>query len=94
MPRMPTKVFGPKIEVKKNWLRNPEDAKIYESTRWRKLRKAYMQRNPVCTQCTQPAKFLDHIKPISQGGDIWNLDNLQGLCPSCNGKKTNSQKLK
>lgn len=94
MPKMPTKVYGPKRESKKNWLRNPEDAKIYESPRWRKLRKSYIQRNPVCAKCTQPMKYLDHIIPISQGGDIWDEKNLQGLCPSCNGRKTNEQKLK
>lgn len=94
MPSMPKKVFGPKRAIAKNWLSNPQDAKLYESPRWRGMRKAYMQENPVCVKCTQPAKYLDHIIPISQGGSVWDKSNLQGLCASCNGRKTNAQKLK
>lgn len=27
---------------------------------------------------------VDHIVPISKGGDEWDLDNLQLTCPRCN----------
>lgn len=32
----------------------------------------------------------DHIKPISLGGDEWDLKNVQTLCESCNKRKTRS----
>ena len=94
---MPTKVYraDPNKKKPKNWLRDQTHVKIYNSSRWRKLRLAYMQRNPVCVECSRSAYYLDHIIPISKGGEIWDETNLQGLCPSCNGRKTQSQnKLK
>ena len=97
MPKMPTKVHKVKTYGKKkptNWLADQSHRKIYNSARWIKLRLSYMQRNPVCQECTQPAYYLDHIIPISQGGETWDENNLQGLCPSRNGRKTALQKLK
>jgi len=98
MPKMPSKTYRVKSYGKqtkhdkpKNWLKDQSHKAIYSTARWIKLRKAYMQRNPVCEMCDKGAYFLDHIIPISQGGDIWNEDNLQGLCPSCNGRKTKKQ---
>lgn len=81
---------------KKNWLANPGHEGIYHSTRWRKLTAWYKMNHPVCEMegCTQPSKYTDHIKPISEGGDIWNEQNLQALCVSCNAKKTAKQSKK
>lgn len=31
---------------------------------------------------------VDHIKPIAQGGEIYDETNLQLLCIQCHGKKT------
>lgn len=35
-----------------------------------------------------PALHVDHITPIRAGGDVWNMDNLQGLCPTHHSEKT------
>lgn len=80
----------------KNWLKNKEHEKIYNLQRWRKMRKAIIEADPVCSvvNCTRPAFFLDHIIPISNGGSVWDRDNLQGLCKSCNAKKTAAQSKK
>jgi len=91
MPSMPKSKYGGETKNSKNWLANPEDEKLYNSRRWRNFRLSYLKKHPVCAKCTQPAKYLDHIKPISQGGEIWDLRNLQSLCPSCNGRKTRLQ---
>jgi len=95
MPSMPTKKYKVKslgktmaIDKPKNWLADPSTEYIYHSTRWRKLRAYILQNNPVCVNCTKPAKFVDHIVPISQGGEIWSEQNLQGLCTKCNASKT------
>lgn len=99
MPKMPNRKYEPfkgktLHKPQNNWLANPEHIKIYKSARWRKLRESYFQRNPSCVMCGRGGKYVDHILPVSQGGDIWDEDNLQTLCPSCNGRKTNAQKLK
>lgn len=36
-----------------------------------------------------PSSFIvDHIKPIALGGDEFDINNLQTLCPECNKRKT------
>jgi 5-methylcytosine-specific restriction endonuclease McrA len=48
------------------------------------------QGNPaICKVCDQrPSEEVDHITPLSQGGDPWALDNLQGICSPCHWAKT------
>lgn len=31
---------------------------------------------------------IDHVKPISEGGNAFDYDNLQMLCPTCHKRKT------
>lgn len=81
-------------EKPKNWLKDQSHAAIYSSSRWIKLRLMILSQTPTCKMCTKPAKYIDHILPISQGGEIWNENNLQPLCISCNARKTAKQKLK
>lgn len=54
---------------------------------WRKLRLTILQEEPLCRSCQEPATCVDHITPLSQGGDNsrWNL---QPLCASCHNRKT------
>jgi 5-methylcytosine-specific restriction enzyme A len=59
------------------------------STRWLKLRRMVLARDPVCKGCGEaPSTDADHIVPIREGGAAWSLENLQGLCASCHAKKT------
>lgn len=96
---MPKKKFtvrsvGKKPKNERNWLKDQDHRKIYDSRRWRNFRKMFIQKNPVCKEkdCTQAAVFADHIIPISEGGPVYDEDNIQGLCPSCNGRKTRLQR--
>jgi 5-methylcytosine-specific restriction endonuclease McrA len=34
--------------------------------------------------------IADHIIPIALGGEEWDIDNLQTLCPACNKIKTSA----
>lgn len=66
---------------------------VYSTWRWRKLRKIQLSREPLCRECakqgrTTPATVADHIIPIRQGGEIWDLDNIQSLCHACHQRKT------
>ena len=67
---------------------------LYASTKWRKYRQALlMRRGGVCDACGNAPLFdrelhVDHIKPIAEGGPVYDEANLQILCIQCHGKKT------
>jgi 5-methylcytosine-specific restriction protein A len=70
-----------------------ENQSFYNSTRWRKYSLALRRENPLCEEClrqgkTTKSEVVDHIKPISKGGDKWDIDNLRCLCHICHNKKT------
>ena len=69
--------------------RTPEgDAahEMYNSRRWRKLRAAFLQANPLCTMCERDgiatkANVADHIKPHRADRALFFAwSNLQPLC--------------
>lgn len=61
---------------------------VYRSTRWAWLRRVKLGKQPLCVECGDAATDVDHIQPITQGGAVWALDNLQSMCKSCHGRKT------
>ncbi len=75
----------------------PQYAKMYNSRRWRALRNMYYKYNPLCKVCKDnnnritEGKLVDHIKPVSEGGDFYLWDNLQTLCTRCHAQKTNTE---
>ena len=64
------------------------------SASWRKARRYYLRRNPLCVQCqkqgrTTAASVVDHV--IRHDGDLslfWDRDNWQALCFACHCVKT------
>ena len=49
--------------------------------------------NPLCAECDRralvtPGEVVDHVKELKDGGDPWDVDNLEVLCKSCHAKKT------
>ncbi len=70
---------------------------IYQTTRWQRIRKAILQRDPICViadLCVKyygtalPSSDVDHIIPYRAGGAPYDLSNLQGLCKFCHSKKS------
>jgi 5-methylcytosine-specific restriction enzyme A len=62
---------------------------IFKKKRWLMTREAVLARDPICKVCDERLSTeVDHIKPLSQGGDPWNLEGLQGICSSCHHAKT------
>lgn len=72
---------------------------MYNNSKWRKARLAYLQANPLCVQCAKEnrvtqANVVDHIVP--HRGDrrlFWDKKNWQALCDyrspfDCHGHKT------
>ncbi|MFK3938927.1 HNH endonuclease [Alkalihalobacillus sp. NPDC078783] len=57
--------------------------------RWRKARKMYLRRNPLCVRCEMnndlvSATIVDHIKPYEVDMQLfWNEKNWQALCKTC-----------
>ena len=74
------------------YARSEDSKKFYNSTAWRRLAKAQLKREPLCSECMRngrvcPAEIADHIKPIADGGARLDFDNLQSLCRACHNKK-------
>lgn len=85
------------------------DNKFYHSTAWRKFRKIFLQKNPICVMCEQQgtiteATTVDHIISINplNGWETenekyptpLNTDNCQALCFRCHASKSGKTKKK
>lgn len=66
----------------------------YNTNQWARLRKTQLGRKPLCEDCLKLARItiantVDHIVPISQGGDPFpSHDDLRSLCAACHSAKT------
>ena len=74
-------------EIKREY--NP----FYSSAKWKRLSKRFRQANPLCVECKRKGRdqighHADHIKPIEQGGDPLDWNNLNALCIPCHSSKT------
>ncbi|WP_158738638.1 HNH endonuclease signature motif containing protein [Alteribacillus sp. YIM 98480] len=62
--------------------------------RWRKARRYYLKRHPLCVHCLQenvyaPADVVDHITPHRGEHELfWDEDNWQSLCTYHHNVKT------
>ena len=56
---------------------------------WKELRRKVLERdNYTCVICGKPAEEVDHIAPVSMGGAMFDMNNLQSLCKQCHKEKT------
>lgn len=73
-------------------------AKIYNSTRWRKIRTLHLQANPLCEECKRqgritPAEEVHHIvsfmsvQPAKRIEVAYDLSNLESICKVCHQKE-------
>lgn len=68
--------------------RGSSSSRGYDSS-WRRTRGRYLQLHPTCESCSSStATEVDHIIPMSSGGDKHSHSNLQALCKSCHSRKT------
>jgi 5-methylcytosine-specific restriction endonuclease McrA len=62
------------------------------NARWRKLRLRVLERDhrECCyIGCPRPATQVDHIVPVSLGGDYYAIDNLRAICAFHNASRGN-----
>lgn len=67
--------------------------KFYNSRTWRKLRRGFLDKNPLCCSCEEKgevtlATVADHIIPINKGGEALDEGNLQPMCARCHNAKS------
>lgn len=73
------------MNQKENYSRGTAFQRGYDS-RWRKARRIYLAKNPLCVKCMEtekltPAAVVDHIIPHKGNPELfWDTDNWQSLC--------------
>lgn len=68
---------------------------IYDSSMWRGkdgIRRQRLTIDPFCIYCNAPAEEVDHIKPINDGGDPFDIDNTQSMCKRCHARKSATER--
>lgn len=74
----------------------PERRKVYESKRWRAIRRRILRRDPFCVcdrdccpnGCQELSTVVDHVIDIVAGGAPFELANLRGMAKRCHDRKT------
>jgi len=100
-PNKITRPWESKSEYSKGCFSSGEHVKLYHSQKWRKLRKLKLEMNPLC-ECEyckklvipKPAQHVDHINPVKDGGDFFDMNNLQSLNRDCHNKKSAKERRK
>ena len=84
---------------KRDYRREGPGDPFCSSWRWRKARKMFLRRHPLCANPhgihtePVPATDVDHIKPRCDRPDLsFDFDNLQSLCKQCHSIKTASER--
>ena len=78
--------------------RNNGNSSFYNSSVWKRARKAYLFEHPFCecNECKRlpvplTAEVVDHITPINQGGEPLAPDNFQSMNGRCHNKKSGKE---
>lgn len=93
----PRRPWEPKANPRKPQEGRKEKTGFYSSAAWIKLRNCYRMNNPLCEECNRNGKvvhmkIVDHIRPIREGGEPLDYNNLQSLCDSCHNAKSGRER--
>ncbi|KKK69090.1 hypothetical protein LCGC14_2937510 [marine sediment metagenome] len=71
----------------------PTSAERGYNRAWQVYRAWYLKRHRLCVVCSKEGKtviatIVDHIIPVSKGGDFWDESNHQSMCLSHHNAKT------
>ncbi|QDU62155.1 HNH endonuclease [Planctomycetes bacterium Pan216] len=87
----------PETERRRRYQRERTDQafqRFYQSKRWRRFRKWFLARQPLCIDCEAAGRLkeADQLHHVVKLKDDWSrrLDptNVVGLCRSCHSKRT------
>ena len=72
---------------------NPEHQKLYNTRRWKMIRRLQLAGQPWCEECLRanvytPASEVDHITPHRGDPAIFYRGPFQSLCTPCHSRKT------
>ena len=66
---------------------------LYETTRWKKVRKLIIARDPVCHWCkSKPSTVADHLAHSKGDERFFDESNLVGSCWSCNAARAGKKR--
>ena len=94
MPTKPTVITKqPTIPNHRSWSGDG----FYTSPAWINLRNAYRREHPLCVECKKKGidtlmNVVDHVRPISQGGQKLEWVNLQSLCTKHHNSKSSKER--
>ena len=94
--KAPTQKRKPWQEERVVHQRKADNSKFYNSRTWRNFRKIELELNPLCVKCeakgiVEPARVLDHIVRIEDGGAELTKENTQSLCKKCHDSKSGKE---
>mgnify|MGYP001944776561 CR=1 FL=1 len=87
------RMCGTRMTDKRRTFCSPRCVRDFKmKTDWQRVRDVvYIRDGGICMKCgkrvVKDEFHVDHIIPISVGGDEWDLSNLELSCPTCNLKK-------
>ena len=93
MPTIPRKQTPDPRRMKEGRRDSPQD-KRYWSYAWRRARIGFLGKHPTCVVCERLATVVDHIHPVTQGGEFWDRNNWQPMCEPCHNAKSSSERRK
>jgi len=68
--------------------RRSPSSRVTSTSAWRSIRAAVLQRDSyTCQHCGARATCVDHVVPVSKGGDSLDAANLVASCTYCNSAK-------
>lgn len=73
------------------------DTSFYRTSAWRSLRARKLKQSPHCESEKHKGQkvlafVVDHIQPITLGGQALEITNLQSLCEHCHAVKSAQEK--
>lgn len=97
MAKKPQQITRPWVPERKPFERDNSNDAFYNSWPWRKLRKSFLDKNPLCLHCelvgaVTKATVADHVIPINKGGERLSESNLQALCEHHHNSKSAKEK--
>ena len=101
MPTAPKKIKRPWQKEYKTHQRVKDMSWFYNSWKWRKFTKRFIQSHPLCVACEDqgiltPATVTDHILTFEQCPEGFDLNNLkekymQPMCKRCHDSKSGKE---